>query len=266
MIPTLLLITNHHNGEPEEDLLLAEYLSKSFTITLAGIREAPERLPHFSRCLIRNAWPSRQFVVEFKAIQTIAKERSIKVYNPFHRRGPIENKSYLGELYNHGFPVIPTITNVAEVSALGGASTCVIKPNDGCSSEGVAYVAATELLSRDLTNYLIQPAMRLQDEISLYFIDNAFVYATVSAGPGKRWELKEYTPNEKETACAKQFVEWNQLPFGLQRIDLCRMKDGRLFLMEIEDSMPFLSLDILSVATRERVLCVLRESLVEHIG
>ncbi len=257
----LLLITNTHNEEPQEDLLLADYLSKFFAVTLVDITKAAEVLPSFKSCLMRNVWPSRLFVNEFNLVLKIAKEQGIKLYNPPHRNNFVEDKNYLVDLFEQKFPVIPTVSNLNNLSKLGDASSYTIKPIDGCSSEGVEKLSADQISAQDLSGFIIQPTVQFKDEISWYYIDNIFVYAVVSGGPDQRWELQEYTPTKIELDWSKQFVDWNKLPYGLQRIDACRLADGQILLMEIEDTFPVLSLDMLSQATKTKLITSLVRSL-----
>jgi hypothetical protein len=253
MLTPLLFITNPKNSDPDEDIFLADYLKKYFNITVADPMGAVDLLPNFSFCLIRNAWPSRLFLDELKAIKKISDENRIKVYNPFHRGG-IEDKSYLIDLFRGGFPVIPTIDQFDDLNQLPRSEIYVVKPKDGCSSFGVKFLSLSELRHEDITGSVIQPAIDLRDEISLYSIDNVFSYAMVSAGPGKRWDLMEHEPSEEEMDWAMKFIKWNNMPYGLQRIDGCRTKAGDVLLMEVEDFMPMLCLADLSDSTRDRVL------------
>ncbi|MCX6780209.1 MAG: hypothetical protein NT034_03450, partial [Candidatus Magasanikbacteria bacterium] len=89
--------------------------------------------------------------------------------------------------------------------------------------------------------------------------------ATISAGMDQRWELREYVPSQIEVEWASKFVVWNNLPYGLQRIDACRLLDGKLLLMEIEDTFPVLSLEILSENTKNKVLSQLVFSLKNNL-
>ena len=60
----------------------------------------------------------------------------------------------------------------------------------------------------------------------------------------KRWELKEYAPTEDDLKFARKFIEWNDIKYGIQRVDACRTKTGKLLLVELEDLNPFLSLQV----------------------
>ena len=43
---------------------------------------------------------------------------------------------------------------------------------------------------------------------------------------------------------ARKFIEWNDIKYGIQRVDACRTKTGKLLLVELEDLNPFLSLQV----------------------
>ena len=55
-------------------------------------------------------------------------------------------------------------------------------------------------------------------------------------------------------AFAREFVEWNTIEHGIQRVDACRTKEGDLLLVELEDLNPYLSIDLLDAPTRDRFL------------
>lgn len=264
-LPRLLFVTNPRNSNPGEDRFLVRYLRGLFDITVVDPKRAVERLPEFSRVLIRNAWPSRLFEKEFRAMREIIMEQGIRSYNPFHRNGFIEDKEYLLHLFRAGYPVIPSVDLIEDLELLGSRERYVIKPKDGCSSYGVKVLTKEELLRTNLAGYIVQPEIDFVDEISLYFIDGIFVYAMVSAGKGKRWNLQEYPPTQIELEWAQDFVDWNALPYGLQRIDGCRLRDGSILLMEVEDTMPMLTLRDLSPISRGRVLKAFSASLLKNL-
>lgn len=258
-LPRLLLITNPRHDSAAEDRFLAHYLAEFFDVETVAPREAPDALETAERCLIRNAWPADACVDAFKEIERLIKERNILAYNPLHRRGYLEDKTYLLKLFQEGFPVIPSVDRLDDLDKLGAPERYVLKPLDGCSSRGVRIVPKQNL--GPLTGHILQPFMDFAEEISFYFIDDQFTYALVSAGPGRRWNLVEYQPTKDELAWAQKFVEWNELPYGLQRIDGMRLHDGTLLLVEIEDQMPLLSLDALPTVSAARVCSRLAESL-----
>lgn len=261
MRPKILFITNPHNSDPEEDQFLAAYLSEIFEVQICTLTEAINLIGKTPRCLIRNAWPSRLFKPELTQFQGVCKAQNILVYNPIHRQGYLEDKNYLVSLYQAGYPVIPSTRSVTNLDDIPQCNEYLIKPLDGASSWGIETLSKTQLVAKNPQEHLIQPKLQFQDEISFFFIDNQPAYNLVSAGPKDRWNLKEYAPTKVELEFAKTFVAWNQLPYGLQRIDACRMPNGHLYLMEIEDTMPYLSLEVLTDETKAKVLKSFFESL-----
>ncbi len=263
--PRLLLVTNQENTDPEEDQYLAYYLQNNFTVTICSVADAIGIVSNFDGCLVRNAWPSRLFKSEFEQFQKMCVEKKIKLYNPIHRNGYVEDKNYLVELFKAGYPVIPSVRFSKEIAQLPVTDEYLIKPLDGASSWGVEVMSLNQLLNRNPLKHIIQPKLHFQDEVSFYFIDDHLTYTLVSSEPDQRWELVEYSPTQNEIDWAKKFVDWNHLPFGLQRIDACRMANGELFLMEIEDMMPFLSLDALSEDSKQHVCKRLEKSLLKNL-
>lgn len=266
---SLLLVTNLSHDDRAEDLFLADALSKQWDVTVASPSMAVQILASgiVARCVIRNAWPSREFKSDFQLLEALANNRRIDFYNPLGRaRGPIEDKHYLADLYRLGLPVIPTYLNVAALVAAGHTGPILCKPIDGCSSAGIIETVAQDAPLEG--NHIYQPKLTFDHEVSFFFIDGEFAYALASAGPTMqhRWRLAEFVPEASEIAWARKFVDWNQLPYGLQRIDACRLTGGELLLMEIEDSMPFLSLLDLPVERRKAVVSHLLKSIWFHLS
>lgn len=262
----ILFITNPYHSDPEEDQFLADYLSSVFAIQVCTLAEAINLVEETPRCLIRNAWPSRLFKPEFTQFQDMCRKNNILVYNPIHRQGYLEDKNYLISLYQEGYQVIPSTSSIKTLNNIPASREYLIKPLDGASSWGIEVLNKENLIIQNPQHHLIQPKLDFQDEISFFFIDNQPVYSLVSAGPTGRWDLKEYRPTETESQWAINFVNWNKLPFGLQRIDACRMPNGELYLMEIEDTMPYLSLEVLTPKTKEIVQTSLVKSLKNHLS
>ena len=66
--------------------------------------------------------------------------------------------------------------------------------------------------------------------------------------------LRQCGYTEDDIAFAKRFIEWNTIKRGIQRVDACRTKDGRLLLVELEDLNPYLSLLEVDEPIRERFM------------
>ena len=63
-----------------------------------------------------------------------------------------------------------------------------------------------------------------------------------------------YHPLREDIEFALKFIDWNTCKLGIQRVDACRLQDGTLLLMELEDYNPYLSLDLLDSVTKNRFL------------
>ncbi len=151
-------------------------------------------------------------------------------------------KRYLVDLTQSGYPLIPTIDQLEDLSTLGQPEKYIIKPIYGASSEGVEALIKSDLSRRNLDNYIIQPLLDFEYEISFYFIDSELIYALHAPNKTERWQLVPFAASIEDLEFARQFVNWNTLTYGIQRIDACRLKTGKLLLMEIEDHSPYLSL------------------------
>ncbi|MCM3675261.1 hypothetical protein M3699_15595 [Peribacillus simplex] len=114
-------------------------------------------------------------------------------------------------------------------------------------------------------NTLVQPFINLEYEVSFYFIDKEFQYAHYASDKVQRRELKEYAPTEEDLTFAYKFIEWNNLDWGIQRVDACRNEQGELLLVELEDLNPYLSLLELSDETRKNFVEAMKKSLLKTL-
>src|SRR5690606_6478135 len=101
---------------------------------------------------------------------------------------------------------------------------------------------------------LIQPFVDFQYEVSFYYLNDKFQYALYTPNKEKRWDLTEYEPTVGDLEFAQKFLNWNNMERGITRVDACRLPDGSLLLVELEDLNPFLSLDLLSEEKRNNFL------------
>jgi len=271
MKPGLLLLTDLENGEEEEDLFLAEQLRDCFDVRVSSVHEAMLRPPAETSVLIRNTWPGESvtdvasYSYETSALRASWRERGVAMYNPWVGRGDMSGKEYIPALYQAGYPVIPTVTSAENLTLLPRAERYIMKPFEGFSSRGVRAVSAEDIRGERPEGTLIQPYVDFIYEASFYFVDDAFQYALFTPDPRERWELAPYEATREDLAFAERFVRWNGLPFGIQRIDACRTKDGSLLLMEVEDDSPYLSLLELPDALRRQMVEAIRTSLKRNL-
>ncbi|MFA7286727.1 MAG: hypothetical protein WC052_03660 [Patescibacteria group bacterium] len=267
--PSLLLLTNLYNESLEEDIYLSQKLRKYFNVSLAHPLDSEKLEKKVDAVIVRNIWPT----FEYKAQKTNIIRRLIKrghipatsAEKGYLAQSRYLEKDYLLDLFTQGYPVIPSIDRLSELTKLGDVSAYYIKPKNKCDGIGAKKLSRPQLLRQRLKNYIIQPYISFEYEICFYFIDNKFVYAfsTPNRLEGKNYKL--YRPSKRDLNFALKFVRWNKMPFGLQRVDAVRVKNsGELLLTELEDFGPYLYLLEMPEHVRSKIIKALVKSIVSQ--
>ena len=224
-----------------EDVELSCYLRQFFNICIGHIRDVEKVIEQVDLVLIRNTGPQMSHRSELAVLRNTS---DLILNNDLRGKGDINGKYHLLELFQAGYPVIPSFKNTESLQGHVNCEQYLLKPLDGADSCGVRIVKAKELYNLDCKNDLIQPLVAFEYEVSFYFVGKQFHYALYAPHPEKRWELQLYTPSKQDIDFASNFIHWNTCEYGIQRVDACRLKDGGLLLMELEDYNPFLSLNL----------------------
>jgi hypothetical protein len=261
----LLFLTNPNNGAFEEDAYLSEKLKEYYDVIISHPFKTSEHLSKVDGVLIRNVWPTHEYLDEWKKIKQYLKESGVPTYNPLTGKGDNRGKKYLSRLFKKGFPVIPSIENLDEIDQLPASQYYWIKPLDGCDGSGSGKFTKKELKTKDLKNYIIQPYEEFSMEPSLFFIDNEFAYAIIMPNRLEDRDVKVYTPTKEDLEFAQKFIGWDNLKYGIERIDAVLTKDGKLLLTEDEDIAEYLYLFDLPENLREQVTTKLIESILKII-
>lgn len=261
---TVLLLTDF-NYEAKgrvyyrEDVLLSTFLRKFFRVCISPIEDADKLLPHVDGVLLRNTGPQANHSHKLKELR---QRSDLCLFNDLKGKGDILGKAHLIQLYQAGYPVIPSFASPQEVPP---AKQYLIKPLNGADSNGVKLLQAEEIQNETSQEVVFQPLLEFTYEVSFYFVGKKCHYALYAPDPTKRWELKTYVPNQEDLNFAEQFIAWNTCRHGIQRVDACRLSDGRLLLMELEDYNPFLSLELLESSVQKAFLEALAFSLDEQM-
>lgn len=245
----------------DEDVFLTSRLRAHFELALCHPLDARALMPGFDAVVVRNSGPVLHYQEEYDAFRAAALAAGTRVYNPLTGRGDMAGKQYLLDLTEAGHPVIPTIDDPARLALLPESPSYAVKPKQGADSIGLAFTPRPDAGAFPAGEFLIQPRIDFAYEVSFYFVDDAFQYALYAPDPARRWELTPYEPSAADLAFARGFVDWNTLDHGIQRVDACRAPSGELLLVELEDLNPYLSLDLLPEAVRDRFVASLAASL-----
>ncbi|MCI3931656.1 hypothetical protein [Streptomyces sp. AN091965] len=235
----------------DEDIKLSARLREhldDMDVALCHPLDAAALMDGFDLVVVRNSGPVIHYQEAYDAFRDRALRDGVRVYNPLTGRADMAGKQYLVSLTAEGLPVIPTVDRREDLHRLPEAASYVVKPKLGADSIGLRTVTREELAGLEFTaggGLLAQPRIDFRYEVSFYFIDDAFQYALYAPRPDRRWELEPYAPTDDDLEFARGFVDWNTLPYGIQRVDACRAPDGRLLLVELEDLNPYLSLDLI---------------------
>jgi hypothetical protein len=241
-----------------EDVALSVFLRRYFKVWVSHIDDVDQMLSSADAVLIRNTGPQASHREQLAALR---RRKDLRLFNNLSGKGDINGKGHLLELFQAGYPVIPSFASKQELQRFGTYERYLIKPLYGADSVGIKILSAEELAAEPCHHVVLQPLLDFLYEVSFYFIGRDFQYALFAPNPEKRWELRPYLATKEDVDFALRFVNWNSSEVGIQRVDACRLSSGELLLMELEDYNPFLSLDLVEHRVRERFLSTLCGSL-----
>ena len=245
----------------EEDLYLTSRLRESFDILLCHPCDSARFEEMVDLIVFRNTGPVLHYKNYYNSFITRINTKNIACYNTMTGKADMKGKSYLTELTKAGYPVIPTIEHLQDLSFLPESDKYMVKLKDGADSIGMQVIDKEALATIELDGNIVQPFVDFIYEVSFYFIDKNFQYALYAPDKNKRWNLEIYSATAEDLFFANRFVVWNTVTHGIQRVDACRTSDGELLLVELEDLNPYLSLDLLSTETRDKFVTNLVESM-----
>jgi hypothetical protein len=252
--PIVLLLSNLYNDHEDEDIYLSYRLREHFNVIISSPFDCEGVEDDVDLILIRNTWPNFDQKKEMDEIKSRFIRKGLVTYNPLTGKGDFKGKDYLVTLYNSGYPVIPSVNRVEDLSKLPETDTYFAKPKYKCDNVDTFTATKYQLSNSWLEDYIIQPYIDFVCETSFYFIDGEFIYAFTTPRKVGMHEIAEYNPTEEDLKFARRFVEWDSMEYGLLRIDACRTKDGQLLLVELEDFEPFLYLTRVEDATTHRMV------------
>lgn len=234
----------------EEDLYITSKLKEDFNLLIAHPSQAIAFLEVADLVVFRNTGAVIGYQAYFDDFVREVKSRNILTFNSFDGKADMKGKQYLLDLTKDKYPVIPSIEKVEDLDKLQNPAQYIIKLKNGADSIGLEVIDRATLLTKKLYSHLIQPLIDFEYEVSFYYLNDTFQYALYAPDKLKRWQLTTYKSSEDDLEFAQKFIDWNKMTRGIQRVDACRLKNGELLLVELEDLNPFLSLDLLSEAQR----------------
>jgi hypothetical protein len=245
----------------DEDDFLTSRLRDEFDVAVCHPLDTASLMDGFDVVVVRNSGPVLNYQAQYDAFRERAITRGVRVYNELSGKGDMSGKGYLLELTAAGYPVIPTVDRAQDLGRLPEADAYVVKPKLGADSIGLEFVSRERLSEMAYGDVLVQPRIDFRYEVSFYFVDRTLQYALYAPQPDRRWALEPYEPTDADREFAQRFVDWNDIAYGIQRVDACRAPGGELLLVELEDLNPYLSLDVLSPDARDAFVASMKSSL-----
>lgn len=250
---------------PDEESLFAEdtLLAEAFGRMGVEACRVPWRSDEvdwsrFDLVMLRSTWDYIDDLPGFLAVLEAIDGAGCRLANPLATIRWNVDKRYLAELGVYGLPVVPTAYlaagegAAAAVAALDGLSEgCVLKPAVGVGGFGVKRLPDRGALAQTLAgsdvagSWLVQPylpSIASEGEWSFVFGAGRFLYAALKTPKKGDFRVQvmygatttPQAPNPDDLAVARQCLEGLPVRADFARIDMARMTNGQLALMEAE--------------------------------
>lgn len=249
-----------------EDLYLISKLKEDFEVIICNPTHSKNYEKLVDIVVFRNTGSVMYYKEYFDEFVKRVNSNSILTYNEMTGKGDMKGKQHLIDLTILNYPVIPTIEKLTDFKMLPTTEKYIIKRKDGADSIGMEVFDYPDLKKVSLKNHIIQPYIDFEYEVSFYYIDNKYKYALYAPNKTNRWDLKKYSPSNEDLIFSDTFIEWNTISYGIQRVDACRLKNGDLLLVELEDLNPFLSIELLGPSERELFVLDFKKSIIQVIN
>jgi len=269
----VLIMTNTSNEEIFEDIWIADsFKQDGHDVCLVNIDYNEELDSIYDVFIRRNTWfsdASKISEYSSKCTNTVKRilDKDLSRIN-FNGTFDAKGKKYLLDLYNLGYPTIPTINNSGEINKLPLSDKYLLKPLKSYDGIGQIRLSKEEINEKFTNEYIIQPIMSFISEVQFYFIGSDFQYA-LEFRPSKIPTYPDAIPyifTEEELKIATSFAKLNGKFYGIQRIDFIKLNSGEILLLEIEDTAPYLDLDCVSLETREQFLKNYKDMIYNYVN
>lgn len=250
----------------DDDLALAELRSRGWRVEEIPWRRRGVDWGAFDLVVIRTTWDYQHDLDAFLDALSAIESAGVPLANPSALVRWNARKTYLRDLASRGVPVVPTRWGVG-LSADGvrslcdalGDGGCVIKPTVSANAHDTFRLArepdgsvAGELASRFADReWMAQPfvaSVLVEGEYSVFYFDGAYSHAIVKRPKAGDFRVQEehggliaaIEPDDAlRLAADRVMAALDEVPLQA-RVDLVRLDDGSLALMELEAIEPSL--------------------------
>ena len=241
-----------------EDILLIEELSRiGVSAERVGWRAQNIDWSKFEAAVIRSTWDYIDDPDLFFATLKQIEDAGVRLINPVETVHWNSDKRYLKELAKRDLPVVPThfLTGQSDISGLPdcflNAERLVLKPTVGVGGFGVRIFRSPTELMAALPQFdggsplMVQPflpSISSEGEWSFVFGAGELLYSVLKEPAAGDYRVQvmygatttEKTPAEEDRNAAIRVARNLPVTASVMRIDMARLPDGTLGLMEAE--------------------------------
>lgn len=242
----------------EEDVLAAALARRGATARRVAWRRPDAPWTRYDLVLVRSTWDYIDDLLAFLEVLGGIEAAGCRLVNPLATIRWNADKRYLADLARTGMAVVPTTFAApgdapsAVLERLERSSTgYVLKPVVGVGAYGTERLADRRQLADrlgrecDPATRLIQPfltSVATEGEWSFVFGAGRFLYAALKTPKAGEFRVQVMygartvpkTPSPTDLAAARRCYRALPVPAEIARIDMARLPDGRLALMEAE--------------------------------
>jgi glutathione synthase/RimK-type ligase-like ATP-grasp enzyme len=250
----------------DDELAIAELARRGIAVD-----EVPWRQPNvdwrtWAGVIIRTTWDYQHDVDAFLSRIDEIERQGVPLANPARFVRWNARKTYLRELAAQGVPIVPTIwgrgltpPQLRELPAVIRSPECVLKPVVSANADDTyrvhAKLSEAELeaisrrfVARDWMAQPFLPSIQREGEYSLFYFGGRYSHAIQKRPAAGDFRVQEdhgglidpHTPDAELKAVAEHVMEAVGRDLLQARIDLVRLEDGSLALMELEGIEPSL--------------------------
>lgn len=269
------ILTNFSNGCTEEDFIIAKsFAEDGHKVDLLDFPISLDFQNVYNFLLLKNIWDLNEktyknYLQDFDKIIYKLKQSKCKFVSSFDGNMNFEKygKKYLSDLYNEGYNVVPTISDLSDINKLPKVKQYVKKPFVSYDGFDMQIIDEKELKDIKLDNEILQPKLDFISEVQLYFINDKFQYA-LEYTPSKWPDYPTphmIKPNKKFVNQAIEIIRLNNASCSFNRVDFLRLNEHDMVILEFADSNPNLSLTMLDNNTLKKFLKNFKHEIYDYI-
>jgi len=242
----------------EDDLLIDAFARRGARAERLAWRRVDVDWRTYDLAVIRSTWDYIDDLAAFLARLRAIEDAGCPLVNPLRTVEWNYDKGYLLELAERGLVIVPSWIGAATsfaaeapAWATGAPEGYIVKPTVGVGAFGAVLLADGDAVARHVSalsaaeRVIVQPflpSVRDEGEWSFVFLDGGLAYTALKRPrPGEFRVQVMYgaetipaEPAARDRAAAEAVMAALLLPARYARIDMARLPDGRLALMEAE--------------------------------